>query len=303
MENKPKLSIIIVTYQSGNCIGELISEFDNIKNIEFEIQWVDNGSDIENKKIYQYYLKKYCNRIKLNLNWLNNNIGYSSAVNLALTKTSSEYILLINPDVCLNTNWISYLENIVTEVIYDLASTKSINKFMKIDNNLRRYPGLRKNIFGDSNLPNNIFNLQKYYIDFSCIIIKRALFLKYGDLYNYFLYGEDVEFMSRLRYEKLKIIFDNSIYYKHNRSNSSFKVDSNKYCRIIYSDAHNFIKFNEGNKIKILLFFISLVIGALPRIIYSNNKTLQFHKLQLAIKFFKNLNFNNIYDSKMHVQK
>lgn len=115
-----KLSVVIVTYYSGNYIYKCLQSLEKSKNeVEMDVWIVDNGSDdgsIEK-------IKKDFPKINYILN--KENLGFSKANNLALKKVSSDYILLLNPDVEVPKGTVEYMmEFMRTNLEVGVASCK-----------------------------------------------------------------------------------------------------------------------------------------------------------------------------------
>jgi len=93
------VSIILVTYNSekyiSNCLNSLIKA---IQNLEHEIFIVDNESIDQTKRL----IKECGNSAVLIEN--SENSGFAKAVNVGLRKSSGEFILLINPDIIVNSD-------------------------------------------------------------------------------------------------------------------------------------------------------------------------------------------------------
>jgi GT2 family glycosyltransferase len=93
------VSIILVTYNSekyiSNCLNSLAKA---TQNIEHEIFVIDNQSIDQTKRL----IKENGNSAVLIEN--NENLGFAKAVNIGLRKSSGEFILLINPDIIVNSN-------------------------------------------------------------------------------------------------------------------------------------------------------------------------------------------------------
>jgi GT2 family glycosyltransferase len=141
------VSIIIVNYNTGKVLKECIESVNRFENSrDFEIIIVDNFSHDESKNI----IIELC---KLNKNvssvFLDNGISFSGANNAGIKASSSDYILVMNPDIIFTE---PVLEKLVHqfEVIENLGAIcpalLGINgKFQR--NYFQRYPTLRQFIF------------------------------------------------------------------------------------------------------------------------------------------------------------
>lgn len=95
MTKAPKISIIIVTWNSGN---EIIACLDSIyaqNHVPCEVIVIDNASEDNTVEL----LKNHRGKIALIYN--STNLGFAEAVNQGLKKAIGDYILLLNPDTVL----------------------------------------------------------------------------------------------------------------------------------------------------------------------------------------------------------
>ena len=105
----PDLSIIIVSWNAWDLLDQCLqSIYENIRDIKFEIIYVDNASQdnsVEQVKSRYPFVKVFCN---------DRNLGFSKANNIALQAFSGRYALLLNNDTILFPgaieNLVAYLE-------------------------------------------------------------------------------------------------------------------------------------------------------------------------------------------------
>lgn len=90
------LSIIIVSYNSGDFLKKCIDSIyeSSIKN--FEVIVVDNAS--KDNSVWE--MRKFGSKIKLIEN--KKNVGFSRANNIGIKKSSGKYVLFLNPDTLVN---------------------------------------------------------------------------------------------------------------------------------------------------------------------------------------------------------
>lgn len=97
-----EVSVIIVTYNSENFLGECLCALGKQSYSEFELVIVDNAS--QDSTIEQIAGMNY------KLLQLPENIGFAGGVNAGIKYSSGRYIVLLNPDTVPASDW---LENIV----------------------------------------------------------------------------------------------------------------------------------------------------------------------------------------------
>ncbi len=89
-----KFSIIICCFNSQEYISDTISSVLNQNFKNFEVIIIDDGSTDNTKNIIESFVKKYAN-IKY---YYQTNKGFASARNLAIEKSSSQWIVIIDHD-------------------------------------------------------------------------------------------------------------------------------------------------------------------------------------------------------------
>lgn len=201
------LNIIIVTYKS-----ELIIEKTIKKLKSFRIFLVENSNNLKfKKKIEKDYKNVRCILT-------GSNLGYGSAINLAIKKINSKYLLILNPDCFLTTTTI--------ESLYDeLERNREISVLapLTIDkNNLqnRRYgyftSSFFKNFYEDNKLK------QVDFISGHVFMIKREIFKTVGFFdKNFFLNYEEIDLFKRISKFGYKIFVHKKYKAKHLEGKSS----------------------------------------------------------------------------------
>jgi len=102
---KPKVSIILVTYNGGKKARRCL---DSIKYLDYpnkEVVIVDNAS-IDN-------IPEYAESFGFNVLINKKNIGLSKAMNLGIKKSCSEYLLLLDQDVSFNSDMLTNLMKVM----------------------------------------------------------------------------------------------------------------------------------------------------------------------------------------------
>ena len=184
------ITVIITSFHSGDKI------FDCIKSIDKDVKIivVENSNDENLKKeIYSKYKNVECILSKENL-------GYGNANNLALSKTNTNYALIINPDVVLSDN---ALKNFFLTVkkIPNFGILAPISKNEKYQN---------FNIDIDKNLK-EVETVKGF-----AMFLNMKNFKKIGFFdSNFFLYFEEIDLCKRLQSKNIKIYIDPSIKVHH----------------------------------------------------------------------------------------
>ena len=99
--SRQNLSIVIVTFKSNDVIHDCIKSIDE----EIQIIIVDNSNDIDFKKKIENTYKN----VKCILS--SENLGMGRGNNLGIQSSSTDFVLILNPDVILEKNSINELIN------------------------------------------------------------------------------------------------------------------------------------------------------------------------------------------------
>ena len=105
MKNLKNLTVIIVTYKTSKKIIE-----DNIRSIDknVKILIIENSNKFE----HESYFKKKFSRIKIICS--GKNLGYGKGNNFGLKKVTTDYALILNPDIICDKNFFKNLSNIIS---------------------------------------------------------------------------------------------------------------------------------------------------------------------------------------------
>lgn len=218
----PKLSIIIVTYNSEKLIGPCLeSIFKTTAGLDFEIIIVDNNSQDGTINL----IKAKFPQILLIEN--KENIGFARAINQGVKIAQGEFVLLLNPDMrVLNKAIQKSLEFLEKNFSTSSGDYKKIGilggqllypETSKIQPSFGRFPslfteflytfGLHRIFPWGRFIYKNIFSFWKFkkthaidWVGGGFMMIKKEVFGKVG-LFdeNFFLYLEDIDFCCRAR--------------------------------------------------------------------------------------------------------
>lgn len=213
---KSEISIITVTYNSGNVIKKFLKEIKKTSNAEIIV--VDNGSKDGTKEI----LKKEKGIKKI---FLKRNYGYARANNIGFKKSKGDIILLLNPDCYpLDFNF-KKLKELMKN--YPIVAPLLLKDGKNPEDSIREFPSLIGFIFPF--LWKKKFDYSKKQTApqpmFSAIFIKRDLFKKLkGFDESFFVYFTDVEFMQRAKKMGIEAIFTPEIKFFHKRGKGVLKT-------------------------------------------------------------------------------
>mgnify|MGYP006085692625 FL=1 len=204
-----QIKIIIVTFESDVIIHKTLN---NLK--KFKVYLVENSNNKNFKKKIEAKFKNVTCFLS------GSNIGYGSAINLALKKTNSKYYLILNPDCIVS-------EKTILELYSNLENENEIDVVapLIIDKKNRVYA--RYGYFLSSKIKKKFIENKKFkQVDFviGCIfLIKSKIFNKIGFFdENFFMNYEEIDFFKRLRNSNYNIFINKKNKAKHLEGMSSF---------------------------------------------------------------------------------
>lgn len=133
-----KFSIIIPNYNGAKllnyCLVSLKQSIINNPDDEFEIILVDNNSKDDSVAIFNELATEICLYSSIILN--NKNFGFSKAVNQGILKAKYDYVVLLNNDITMNSDWFKLMSQTIqdekdpkTAVFFGTVLNKARDKF------------------------------------------------------------------------------------------------------------------------------------------------------------------------------
>ena len=210
MKNISKdLTIIIVTFHSDHYLNLILKKLKT-----FKVVVVENSNDkILKKKIE----KKYKN---VNFILSGSNIGFGSALNIAINNFQSKYYLIINPDCQFKLKTIFTLYDAINQNRnISVLTSKTLDK----KNRLSDRHGYFISTFSKKNYFENLILKQVDFIIGHFFIIKGDIFKKVGFFdENIFLNYEEIDLFKRLQKQNYKIFIHKKTEIKHLDGQSCF---------------------------------------------------------------------------------
>ena len=201
MISKKNLTVIIVSFASNDVIFNCIDSIDD----DLDIIVIENSNNLKLKKKLEHTYKN----VRCYLNSLNSGMGAGN--NFGLSKTYTEYALILNPDVVLENSTISELINFSNEI-------DNFSILAPIHSN-KDYPNYKTTKSLENNNPNflNVISVDGYAMLLNLKKIKNALNLidyRFFDE-NIFMYLENDDLCKRLINKKEKIFIIKSSKINH----------------------------------------------------------------------------------------
>ena len=212
MTKDPSFSIIIPNYNGAtfltDCLNSLLKAINNCPQTEFEIILVDNNSKDDSLIIFEKIVPKSFN-YKIILN--SQNYGFAGAINQGIKKAKYEYVVLLNNDLTMETNWFQLISKAIQEnknskiaTFFGTVLTKDGTKFESQGLDFF-YSGKCQNVSnGQSFLSKDLkFQSSKALVwgaSAALVVYKKEIIEKVG-LFDadFFAYEEDVDLALRLR--------------------------------------------------------------------------------------------------------
>ncbi len=277
---EPLVSIIIVNYNGCDHLKENLDSLFNLEYKNFEVIFVDNNSQDNSVK----YVKENYNKLKIYV--LDKNHGFSQGNNIAMAKTKGKYIILLNPDTCVEKNWLSEMVKVAQS-----SHKAGIVGCKQIDFENRNILGFcgstsdkfgNVSEFGDREKEKGHFNIQTkaFFITGACLLFKRELYEKM-QLFDptYFMYYEDVDFCWRAWIYGYDVIYSPKpiIYHKADKP-IKFKILG----RILFYIERNRIRtilknYELKNILRILPIFFFNRLRFIFNTYFSDKKLFYFH--------------------------
>ena len=184
------ISVIIVTYNSSECIQACLDSLWSQKGVDYEVIVVDNTSTDDT-------LLTVRNNRSLLLE-SEENIGFGRACNLGMARSTGRYIFLLNPDARLtDESDLAQVCRLMDEnPRWGLAGAKVLSPNGSLESPpAREYPG-QKHVQRDfSKLPGDIA-----WVIGAAMIIRREIYLQLdGFDPEFFLYSEETDLCLRIR--------------------------------------------------------------------------------------------------------
>ncbi|MEN8798571.1 MAG: glycosyltransferase family 2 protein [Flavobacteriaceae bacterium] len=216
------IDLILINYKSTDYLQTcLTSIYERLNGFYANVHVVDNFSGDQVHLVKSIYPKIF-------LTIHNNNLGFSKAVNKIIKKTSSPYIVLLNPDTIVFDNFFELIISFAQKhPDVGILGPKILNSDGSLQGSARAFPSFLSAWFGRRSLltkmfPNSRFTsdsilnyksdgkspMEVDWISGACMVVKRQALEDVGLLdERFFLYWEDVDWCKRMWQEGWKVIY------------------------------------------------------------------------------------------------
>ena len=282
----PLVSIIILNYNAGKLLEECVESIYRGKYENFEIIVVDNDSKDESD------LK--CKEKFPTINVIKNkeNLGYCEGNNVGIRSAKGEFVIVLNPDTLVETNWINELLNSYKKIREGIYQPK----FLTIGNeSILQSTGNMIQLFGfgysrnkgdkDKNEFKNIQNIN--YASGTCLFTSMKIF-KQLDYFDSFLfaYHDDLDFCWRASMQGIKSYYVPTAIVYHPSEGFSFKWSNFKF--FLLERNRLYCLFTHYSDTTILKFLPSLILVDLAVSVFYLKNRLFCEKIKASIDILKN---------------
>ncbi|MGE3062357.1 MAG: glycosyltransferase family 2 protein [bacterium] len=224
------VTIIIVTYNSENFIKKCIEGvYSKTEDVEYEIIVVDNNSTDRTAEIVYRNFKN----VRLIRN--RKNMGFGAANNIAIERSSGEYIMLLNPDTVLENNAIKVLvDQLKADSNVGCAGAKLLYFDGSLQLSCRQFPNYINVFFGRRSIIRHLFpknpvsrefmleNMDYNYVQEVDWIMGAAMMMRRSTIEEvgsfderYFLFVEDTDLCYRMVSSGKKVVYVPSAVIRH----------------------------------------------------------------------------------------
>ena len=282
-----EITIITVLYNSSDIVD---SFFDSLKN--FKIIVVDNG---RNERI----LNKIQNYKNIQVISKNKNLGYGKAINFAFENVSTNFVLVLNPDLSIDVNSIENMFNILNKY----SDCGMVAPMTLPDKDFYgAFPEKNlKNVNSSNEIKSRELLLNSSIEGELCVDVAKgcALLISAEQFKNvgkfdekYFLFWEEIDLCRKFRTKKICVIVTPKSRAQHKQGKSSksniqnflIKTFHNEYSPLIYFNVQKFEYFHLKKILKYLFRGFSYLA-----ILNVKKSIINFVKLIANIKYFFDL--------------
>jgi len=244
--NQPTISIIIPVYNTlsyvKNCIQHLYKSTQN-KSDSIEVIIVDNNSDKETKSWLKKAEENYRN---LKVFSQEKNLGFGPAVNIGITQSVGEFIVILNSDTIPSPYWLENLEK-AFQIDKHLGIVSAVTNYVgegnQIDLDAIDLPISKIDKYADKIQNRNEIIYEPSRLVFFCVMIKGSVIDRIGTLDEGYFRGnfEDDDYCVRARMAGFKLgIVKNSFVYHH--GSATYKENKFDYSELFDKNRKRFYR-------------------------------------------------------------
>jgi GT2 family glycosyltransferase len=287
-EKEPLISIIILNYNAGNLLLECIESIINSNYKNLEIIVVDNVSKDNSHNICK---AKFTNIILIENK---KNLGYCGGNNVGIEHANGEFLVIVNPDVIVDQNWLNQLLIAFRnhgDGLYQpkILATTNHSTIISAGNMIQLFGFGFSRGKGEKDIGQFEKDEEVGYASGTCLFSSSDIFRKIGNFDSYlFAYHDDLDLCWRGRLKGIKSFYvHNSIIY-HPLESYSFKWNSFKFFLMERNRLYCLKKnFNTKTILKILP---SLILVDIAVTLFYLKKGFVLAKFKANFDILRNIN-------------
>lgn len=296
----PLVSIITVNYNQAEVTCALIESLNKISYPNFEIIIIDNASQEDDPSIIK---QRFPNVI-----FVQNpiNYGFAAGNNFGLMRAKGEYVLLLNNDIEVPSN---FLEPLVEKLQKNpsIGAVSPKIKFYYQPDTIQyagytpmNYISMRNFSIGHREVDKGQFNEDRetYYAHGAAMLVPMKIVIEVGLMsYIFFLYYEEADWCERIKKAGYRIFFVHNSYVLHKESVSTGKLSTLK----IYYLNRNRLVFMRRN-VNGMTFYKGLIYQLLVAIPKNAIAYLLKGKTKLFFAYYRAIGWHlsHLFDPEIH---
>lgn len=227
----PFCSVIVLNYQGEKMIQATLESLSNLSypKDRFEVIVVDNNSRDKSREVIENY------KHSLTTHYLDKNLGFAGGNNEGIKRAKGEYMILLNNDCVVDTDWLTELVKVAEkdEKVFAVGSKVYLQQTNKIQNAGilmfedgygRDVGAVVQNHIQDYAKDIGQYNREKetYAVCAVAALYRKNILDQIGLLDDtFFMYYEDVELSERARMHGYKIVYAPKAVVHHDHAASS----------------------------------------------------------------------------------
>lgn len=265
MNNLPLVSVIIVNWNGGEIFKKCLQSLSKIYYSNWELIVVDNGSQDGSDK----FVSNLKSKIKCQLIYNKNNVGFAKANNQGFKKSNGKYVLLLNNDTKVTPNFLGILvTKMEKDILLGVVQPKIclMDKPGYLDNagsfftkiGFLQHWGYMERDQAEFNQEREIFSAKG-----ACMLIRKVLIEKIGLFDNDFIsYFEESDFCWRVWLVGYRVLFypQAKIFHKVGFTIRRLNVGENNY-HYYKNRICSLIKNLENNNLLIVVLNLLVSLG------------------------------------------
>jgi len=284
-KDEPLVSVIILNYNTGNLLLDCVDSIENCNYSNYEIILVDNASTDNSHKS----CKEKFQKIKLIEN--KENLGYCVGNNLGIKEAKGKFLVILNPDVIVDENWLKELVSAYNKSGDGLYQPKLLvlgneSKINTAGNMIQTFGFGFSRGKGDSDGEKYNNPIQIGFASGACLFTTKELMERIGYFEPFlFAYNEDMDLGWRASKMGINSYYIPAAIVKHAES-FAYKWNPEKFY-LLERNRHYCILTHYSNKTR-LKILPSLIVIEIILFFYFLSKGLLKEKFRVYVSILKN---------------